>query len=189
VAIQSGDRKQGKSADEADVLSQVVGLLGSVGDDARRRIITAVSGFFDVHSRAARVDMPSFEAISPEHVSAFSADRTTSPKEFILQKQPKTDAEKVACLAYYLTHFRNLEHFTVADISKINAEAAQVKFGNPTDAVNNAVKAQYLVSETRGLKQLSARGEKFVLALPDRAAAKAALANQVRRRKKARRRT
>jgi len=100
-----------------------------------------------------------------------------------MQKQPRTDIERVACLAYYLTHYRDSHFFKTLDISKLNTEAAQVKFTNAAYAVANAEKSGLLVPAQRGHKQLSAVGEQFVLALPDREAAKAALVNLRRRRK------
>jgi hypothetical protein len=98
-----------------------------------------------------------------------------SPKEFLLEKQPRTDVERVACLAYYLTHYREMPHFKTLDLSKLNTEAAQPKFSNAANSTNNAVKRGYLVPATKGQRQLSAAGERFVQALPDRDAAKAAM--------------
>jgi len=80
--------------------------------------------------------------------------------------------EKVACLAYYLTHYRDTPYFKTLDISKLNTEAAQVKFSNAAVAVENATRLRYLVPATKGNKQLSSLGEQFVLALPDRDKAK-----------------
>ena len=100
-----------------------------------------------------------------------------------MQKQPKTDVERVACLAFYLTHYRSVRFFKTLDISKLNTDAAQVKFANAAYAVANAEKAGLLAPAQRGQKQLSAVGEQFVLALPDRDAAKAALASLRKRRK------
>lgn len=52
------------------------------------------------------------------------------PKEFMVQKRPRTDIERVACLGFYLTHYRDTPHFKTLDISKLNTEAAQPKFTN-----------------------------------------------------------
>ena len=97
------------------------------------------------------------------------------PKTFMLQKQPVTDVEKVACLAYYLTHYRDTPHFKTLDISTLNTEAAQPKFSNAAVAMENATKMGYLVPATKGNKQLSGAGETSVQKLPDREAAKAAM--------------
>ena len=107
-----------------------------------------------------------------------------SPKDFLFQKQPNTDNERVACLAYYLTHYRATAHFKTVDISKLNTEAAQRKFSNATYSVNNATQAGYLAPVSRGMKQLAAEGERFVDALPDRAAAKSAFRTRQARRQR-----
>jgi hypothetical protein len=104
-----------------------------------------------------------------------------SPKEFLLEKQPRTDVERIACLAYYLTHYRGTPHFKTLDLSMLNTEAAQPKFANAAYSANNAVKMRYLVPSTKGQRQISAVGERFVRALPDRDAAKTAL-ESIRRR-------
>jgi hypothetical protein len=104
-----------------------------------------------------------------------------SPKEFLLEKEPRTDVERIACLAYYLTHYRSTPHFKTVDLSMLNTESAQPKFANTAYSSNNAVKMGYLVPSIKGQRQLSAIGERFVRALPDREAAKAAL-DSLRRR-------
>lgn len=110
-----------------------------------------------------------------ESLGIFSEDRSISPKDFILEKQPQTDVERVACLAYYLTHYREVPHFKTIDISALNTEAAQPKFANAAYAVKNAIKSGYLVPAVKGSQQISAPGEQFVQALPDREAAKATM--------------
>ena len=57
-----------------------------------------------------------------------------SPKEFLLEKQPRTDVERIACLAFYLTHYRDTPHFKTLELSKLNTEAAQQKFANAANA-------------------------------------------------------
>src|SRR5207249_5163711 len=105
------------------------------------------------------------------------------PKEFLLEKQPRTDVERIACLAFYLTHYRDTPHFKTLDLSKLNTEAAQPKFSNAANSANNAVKRGYIVPSTKGNRQLSAAGERFVNALPDREAARQVMATSQPRRK------
>lgn len=103
----------------------------------------------------------------------FSNSEEPTPKEFMLQKRPNTNVERVACLAYYLTHYRDTRYFKTIDINKLNTEAAQTKLSNPSQTVNDAVKRGYLAQATKkGMKQLSAQGEQYVEALPDCDAAK-----------------
>jgi hypothetical protein len=107
-----------------------------------------------------------------------------SPKDFLLDKKPRTDVERVACLAYFLTHYRDTPFFKTIDISKLNTEAAQPKFSNAAKAVDNATNSRYLVPGAKGNKQLSATGELFVQALPDRESAKSAMISQRPRRRR-----
>ena len=105
-----------------------------------------------------------------------------SPKDFLFQKQPSTDVERVACLAFYLTHHRGMPHFKTLDISKLNTEAAQRKLSNAASALSNATRDGYLAPATKGTRQLAAEGERYVDELPDRAAAKAAFGKRKARR-------
>jgi hypothetical protein len=169
---------------EAEALSLIIGALNGVEPSSRERIISTIATFYDIRFRGAQeneVPAPKTHGVTV----AFSQDTAPTPKEFILGKQPQSDVERVACLAYYLTHYRDTRFFKTLDISQLNTEAAQVKFSNAAFAVNNATNYGYLVQATRGNKQLSAAGEQFVAALPDRDAAKAAMTGARPRRKSA----
>jgi hypothetical protein len=118
--------------------------------------------------------------------TSFEHRKEVSPKDFMSQKSPQTDVDRVACLAYYLTHYRDTRHFKTIDISLLNTEAAQMKLSNTAYAVTNATNAGLLIPAGKGTKQLSAAGEKYVELLPDRAAARESLAiYRSRRRRKA----
>ncbi len=175
-------------ASELEALTTILGILQRVDSEARERILQAVTAFLRIDFPSSSAKVPSLLSHMQSNVAShalpsFSEDRSISPKQFMLEKQPRTDVEKVACLAYYLTHYRDTPYFKTLDISKLNTEAAQVKFANPTVAVANSEKQNYLVAATRGNKQLSALGEQFVQALPDREKARAAMANVRPRRK------
>jgi hypothetical protein len=81
-----------------------------------------------------------------------------------MEKQPRTDVERVACLAYYLTHYRDMPHFKTLDLAKLNTEAAQPKFSNAHYASQNALNMGYLAPADKGQRQLSAAGEQFYVA-------------------------
>jgi len=158
--------------DDFDALSTIVGALRQLEPDAQRRVLQSVQTFLGIqpsHGTIARDDSLSSSRATSEQ--DFSRDRTLSPKEFLRDKEPSTDVERVTCLAYYLTHYRDAPHFKTVDISTINTEAAQPKFSNATFAVDNARKRGLLVPATKGNKQITAAGEKFVELLPDRTAA------------------
>jgi len=70
-----------------------------------------------------------------------------------------------------------VENFKTLDISKLNTDAAQIKFSNAAQAVDNATKAGFLIGSVKGQKKISAIGELYVQALPDKAAAREAIAH------------
>lgn len=163
-----------------DVHQNVFDALMRLSPEARQRVLQSVATLLGTSLATppgpAAMTPRTSKTPPPEHGTGdFTKDRTISAKTFILDKKPRTDVERVACLAYYLTHYRDTPYFKTIDISKINTEAAQQKLSNPSYAVENAGKMGYLVSATKGQKQLSAAGELFVQALPDRDAAKEAM--------------
>jgi hypothetical protein len=173
--------------DEVRAWQSVIAALQPLDEEARQRIVESVTTFLRIAAtRPAPLAIRDSDlGYRPQSYPAFSTDTAMSPKEFMLDKQPLTDVERVACLAYYLTHYRSVPNFKTLDLSKLNTEAAQPKFSNAANSVNNAVKRGYLVPANKGFRQLSAAGEQFVRALPDRAAAKQAMeAARPRRRSK-----
>lgn len=163
----------------SEVLPEVIESFRKIDPESRKRLLSTIATFFDIKAdQGEAIPAPSGARTS------YSEDRSLSPKEFLRQKQPRTDMERVACLAYYLTHYRDTPHFKTLDISKLNTEAAQTKFANAANSVNNAASHGYLTASTKGNKQLTLAGESFVDALPDREAAREAMANARPRRRR-----
>lgn len=106
-----------------------------------------------------------------------------TPKQFMALKKPKTDAERITALAYFMTHTRNIEKYKTKDLSELNKEAAGTPFSNAAVAVSNAARDAYLAPAGGGLKQITTRGEALVEALPDREKVKAALEEQPARKR------
>lgn len=157
---------------------QVIDVLLPLESDLRERTYATVGTFFgystpqvgladDSSGRPAGERSPPDVRIAPHE--------PPSPKDFLFQKQPNTDIERVACLAYYLAYYRSKRHFKTVDISKLNTEAAQNPLGNASQSVKNATNAGFLAPVSRAMKQLSAQGERYVDELPDQAAAKAVM--------------
>jgi hypothetical protein len=190
---QAGLDAAGASDEEGEVgaLNQVITAFRRLSRESRERVLRTVSTYFGMMGSASMVPMQSAATRAPSNTASsaasFSEDRTPSPKEFILEKKPLQDIERIACLAYYLTHYRDTSSFKTLDLSKLNTEAAQIKLGNAAKAVDNAQRAGYLLGGPNGTKQISAIGELYVQALPDRTAAKEAAA-QFRQRRKSRKR-
>ena len=162
--------------EDLEAWSTIVGVLKQLDPEAQRRVLQSVQTFLGLpiqHQVTSR-DREPLSASRTVDGQGFSLDRTLSPKEFVRDKHPVTDIERVTCLAYYLAYYRDTPHFKTIDISALNTESAQPKFSNPSVAVDNARAQGYLVPATKGNKQLSAAGEKFVELLPDREAAREA---------------
>jgi len=98
-----------------------------------------------------------------------------SPKAFMTEKHPTTDVERIACLAYYLTHYKHVATFKTRELTDQNVAAAQPRLSNASFAARNAVQQEYLSLAGGGKKQITARGEALVKALPDRDKVKKAL--------------
>lgn len=166
------------------VVDKMIQDLLPFDPNSRLRVYRTVGTFFGFEDSYLKV-AESMDSRVPANFSRepkFTSSEELTPKEFMLQKQPNTDVERVACLAYYLAHYRDTRHFKTTDISKLNTEAAQIKLSNASNTINNGVKTGYLTAAEKGMKQLSAQGERYVEVLPDRGAAK-----EVRPQKKPRR--
>jgi len=166
--------------DELEVLRVVKEALAPLGSDERQRILKYVSEIYDLNVRAEPPRTVGYDCQIPNTQSrhremSFTDRETLPPKDFLHEKQPQKVTERIACLARYLSLYRNTPHFTPIDISKLNTEAAQLKLTNPSFAVKNGIDAGLLTSAGKGTYQLSAIGERFVDALPNRDAAGAIL--------------
>lgn len=98
-----------------------------------------------------------------------------TPKAFMATKRPISDVERITCLAYYLAHYKNIGQFKTVELTILNTQAAQPRFSNPTVAARNAVQKEFLSLAGGAKKQITARGEALVEALPNRDKVKSAL--------------
>jgi len=173
----------------AAALHAIIQILDGLAQNDRKRVLATVWSFFrsDVQSDVGPLPFDTSAGIAihnslPGGRPPFSTHQVLTPKEFLAQKQPQTDVERIACLAFYLTHFRDTPAFKTLDLAKLNTEAAHPKFSNAAYAANNATNSGYLAPASGGHRQISAAGEQFVHILPDRDAARAAM-TKVRRRR------
>ena len=163
--------------DDTPADEQLHEAYGKIGDavlplkpELRVRAHAMLGAFLGITAPNAETQPAGHRSPPPTQIAS-----RESPKDFLFQKEPNTDVERVACLAYYLTHRRDTNHFKTIDISRLNTEAAQRKFANAATSVNNAVRGGFLAPVGQGKRQLTAQGERYVDTLPDRAAARAAL--------------
>jgi hypothetical protein len=102
------------------------------------------------------------------------AELVKDAKRFLIQKDPKSDLQRIACLAYYLTHGKATPQFKTRDLTTAHTDSKGPKFHLPR-AVGNAARTKcgYLSAVGGGKKQLTSYGELVVEALPDQEAVKA----------------
>ena len=177
--------------DEQSIFSEVQRVINGLmkfDADSRARIYRTVGTFFGFDDQSAGVSPGADGRITPAGEAGearephFSTREKISPKDFLFQKRPGSDVDRVTCIAYYLTHYRDTPHFKTTEINQLNTEAAQIKLSNASNTVSNAMRRGLLVTAAGGMKQLSALGEKYVEALPDRASAKTLLSTMRSRR-------
>ena len=132
--------------DEAQVLNLVINAFSPLSLDAKKRLLQTVATFFDLGLQGSHV-RPVLPDVPPVKPDNFSRDRSASPKDFLHEKDPDSETERFVCLAYYLMHYRGVQHFKTLDISELNTEAAQIKFSNST-AVASAAANQGLTNRT-----------------------------------------
>ncbi len=99
-------------SDDQSISSQVHKIIDDLiafDKDSRVRIYRTVGTFFGFDGveppRPGGADAPP----TPPGASRephFSSPPEPSPKEFLFEKRPSTDVDRVACLAYFLTHYR-----------------------------------------------------------------------------------
>ena len=174
---ESKDHVAGSSVQNStpsEVLQQILNSLANVDDSTKVRLLQTAAAFFGLKFRGGGFSMipQSSEAIASvdEYEEVGNERKPISPKDFMLDKSPRTDVERVASLAYYLTHYQNQPHFKTIDISKLNTEAAQPKFSNAALSVNNATKRGYLVPAVKGHKQLTHGRRAICWGVPDNSA-------------------
>ena len=84
-------------ADEAQSLQQVISALQPLSPEDRRRVLLAVATFFQIESIASPSPPRGAQTIQSRPTSfPFSSEESMSPKDFLIEKQPSTDVERIA---------------------------------------------------------------------------------------------
>ncbi|MEJ3747894.1 hypothetical protein WEI85_31960 [Actinomycetes bacterium KLBMP 9797] len=158
--------------------------LGEVLDVSLQPPVPFVASSVPVTSSAVTSEPP-YPPTYGQNPSTAGYGEPPSPEEFLALKRPKSNAEKVACLGFYLSEYRGTTHFRTTDIVSLNTEAAQPRMQNAGRDLDNAERSSgYLAAAGSGKKQISARGKALVRALPNREAVDAALGEHPIRRRR-----
>jgi hypothetical protein len=163
---------------QADVaaLGTVIDALDPLEETKRLWVLQTAAARFSlaIDLTASGGGIPPRGSETPANINSGKAGGdAVSPQSFIRAKNPTTDVQRIACLAYYLTKHRNTDRFKTKQLTELNTEAKAPKFSNATVAANNARREKYLTPAGKGEKQLTNDGEDLVDALPDQEAVKA----------------
>ena len=181
-------------AEELNAIGAILGTLEPLDDDKRKFVLRTVTerlGITGVTPAASNTGG------RPETTAAASggggaiAIKEIGAKDFIKAKNPQTDSQRIACLAFYLTHNREQNEFKTADLRKLNEDARGIRLSNPAVAVMNATDtSKFLAPAGEGKKRITTLGEDVVEALPDQEAVKGVIgSSKAGRRKKTRKKT
>lgn len=174
-----------KEVNELDAIRTAVEALQPLDEEGRRRALGYISDRLNIPAGGVLGAGNSGTSVTPR-IHDIPADLAAmEPKSFLAAKAPQTDVERVTVLAYYLTHARGERHFKTRDLTDLNTEAAGQRFSNTSVAVDNAIRQNgYLAPGPKATRQITARGESVVEALPDREALTAILSAQPKRRRR-----
>lgn len=165
-----------KADGEVKAMDTSWNALSSLEPDAQRRVLTWLADKLGLsESIPATRDEGSVATHQHTANTGTGSPSTATPKQFMAQKKPRTDAERITCLAYFITQHRQTQQFKTKALTDLNREAAGLPFSNAAVAVNNAALSGYLAAAGGGAKQITSRGEALVEALPDRERVKAAM--------------
>jgi hypothetical protein len=166
-----------KKNDSTGALVAVVDALEPLNDADRQWVLQSAANKFSVAIQQAAGSAGGGAGGGQPGTAGNSGGGAQTPikqldaKTFMKNKNPNSETQRVACLAYYLNHASDVQAFKTADITKLNKDARGPDF-NATRAIDNASRATcgFLSAIGKGQKQLTAFGEEIVEALPSQEA-------------------
>jgi hypothetical protein len=162
---------------ELDAIKKALEALWPLDEEARQRAVSGLAGALGVRQSGGSPGAVPPGGFGGGQGGNGGGDLGTA-KQFLAAKAPQTEMERVTVHAYYLTHAKGMPHFSTKDINDLNTEAAGPRLSNASYTTSNAVKkGGFLAGAPGGKRQITARGEALVDALPNREAVAAALAS------------
>ena len=96
-----------------------------------------------------------------ENYKATSDKKKISIKEFVIEKQPSTNPEKILCFGYYEEKYRDKQSWTVKDMVNCYKEAKESIPKNPSDQIAKCRSKAWITSSGEGY-YLTNTGEKKI---------------------------
>jgi len=190
----AGMEKSKTFTEELNAIGVILGILEPLDDEKRKFVLRTVTerlGITGVIPAASNVGGKPTNAAPTSGGGGVIAIKEIGAKDFMKVKNPQTDSQRIACLAFYLTHNREQNEFKTVDLRKLNEDAHGIRLSNPAVAVMNATDtSKFLAPAGHGKKRITTLGEDVVEALPDQEAVKAVIgSSKAGRRKKTRKKT
>lgn len=125
----------------------VINILQSLTTDERAQVLNAAAALYAVQLLEPRKSHAHQSAVQQASSSAHSRSDGQKPMsvgEFLREKSPATNAQRIACFAYFREHFEGHEHFVKSDLSGYFAAARVPKPGNYDRDYSSAVKENWI---------------------------------------------
>lgn len=151
-----------------DAVQQVYTALEPFDDQARKRIIDSVVSLLGMRTGVFTTDVqrtPTTARVAPVSEQTRESDslRPLSPRELIQEKQPTTNAQRIALFAYYREKMEGLSRFSRADLEAYFAKAKEPPPGNYGRDFQTAVSLGWIYEDgadsyltTKGLEVVEA---------------------------------
>ena len=109
--------------------------------DSRQRVISSVLSLFGMPSSVSATQSP---ATSQAQRGADVAARTKSPVELIQEKQPATNAQRIALFAYYREKFEGIGRFSRGELKPYFSKAKEPPPANYDRDFSAAVRSGWI---------------------------------------------
>ena len=139
-----------------DAVQVIFNALEPLDVDARQRVVSSVLSLLGMPPSLAASTAPSQPNANTQRGSESSA-RTKSPVELIQEKQPATNAQRIALFAYYREKFEGLGRFSRGDLKLYFGKAKEPPPANYDRDFSVAVRSGW-IHEDGGESYLTSKG-------------------------------
>ena len=180
-----------KKVTEHEALKGIDDLLSGLSTEQRQWVFDCIVLKYKIQATTSNQPpqnaSPQNQGHIPFNTQTISPVLNSTIKDFLVQKRPFDNYERIACIVYHMEKTQGLEGVKNKDIIKGNKDARQTAFSNPGVFINHAVgRHGYLTTMGGGKKALSAKGEAVVNALPAREAVALVLSEHANKKKSTR---